>query len=125
MAIKLFLLEKNNLINKFTEDKQYRNVHDSQSEEWKFNNIILPLIGFTKYCVGYDILENEKAINNYLKYQHRYPSDYSKQFKVNINNYDLYNKISNLEKIGLELPSNGDTYIKKYLKKNLKTQKKL
>ena len=37
-------------------------MYDSQSEEWKFNNIILPLIGFTKYCVGYDILENEKLL---------------------------------------------------------------
>ena len=43
----------------------------------------------------------------------------------NINNYDLYNKIGNLEKIGLELPSNGDAYIKKYLKQKIENSKKI
>lgn len=121
----IFIKKKDNLINKYTEDKQYRNVHDEQSEEWKFNNIILPLISFTKFCVGYDVLENEEAIDNYLKYQHRYPNKYSKQYKININNYDLYNKINNLEKIGLEIPSNTNSYIKKYLREKFEVSKKI
>ena len=121
----IFIKKKKNLINKYTEDKQYRSVHDSESEEWKFNNIILPLISFTKYCVGYDFLESEKAVEKYLKYQHRYPEEYSKQFKININNLDLYNNIDNLDKIGLEIPSNTNVYIQEYLRKKFENTKKI
>lgn len=113
------------MINKYTQDKDYHNVHDIKSEEWKFNNIIIPLISFTNYCVGFDILENDEKIDDYLNYQHRLPENYSKSLRINLNNYDLYNNISNIETIGLELPAPANDYVKNYLTKNFNKEKKI
>jgi hypothetical protein len=121
----VFIKKKNNLINKYTQDKKYHEVHDKESEKWKFDNIIIPLISFTKFCVGYDIIENDEEINEYLNYQNRFPEKYSKNFRINLDNYDLYNNIKDLNRIGLVLPNQASKYVENYITKNFDKKKKI
>lgn len=120
----VFIKRKNDLINKYTQDKKYHEVHNHESNKWKFNNIIIPLISFSRFCVGYDIIDDEK-IGKYLNYQNRFPDKYSKQFRINLDNMDLYNSIENLNLIGLELPDQANIYVKNYLQENFKISKKI
>jgi len=121
----IFIKKKDSLINRYTQDKKYHEAHDEKSEKWKFDNIIIPLISFTKFCVGYDIIENDNEINEYLNYQNRFPEKYSKRFRVSLDNMDLYNNMENLNLIGLEIPNQASTYVENYITANLNNKKEI
>ena len=120
----VFIKRKTDLVNYYTEDKDYRSVHNIESEEWKLNNILIPLTSFTKLCSGYDFVYENNELKYYLNFKNRYPEKYDLILKETVNVLDLYNKIDKLETIGLELPKQAEKYINNYLD-NLKTEKKI
>lgn len=122
---KIIFLKKNfeSKINQVTQHKIYNQIHNKNSIEWRFSNIIIPLISCSESCSGYDIIEEDKELENYLKYRNIYPKTFSKFIRQHVDTYEIYNHYENLKNIGLTPPSNGIYYINKLFEKISKNKK--
>ena len=97
---------------------EYENIVDEDSQKWRFNNILLPLLYCAEnYCIGYEYLTYKEDIKKYDKNTIFFPENYNTKINVVPNLLDLH-KISSLEKVGLTAPLQSKNYIREYFKQN-------
>lgn len=92
-------------------DSEYLNIVDQASQNWRFNNILIPLARMHAACSGYGILSEgfhlEKLVNNDLIY----PQKYSRRLSPVMNYQEIMRSISLSSFRGFQAPVQAKRYI--------------
>jgi len=102
----------------------YDDVVDDDDKQWRFKNIILPLVGLYPACSGFSVFPNKMAIKGSLKGKWVYPEGYDAKNYLPRMTYDKVMKL--LESgafTGFRADKQGLRYIKLWLKENDCTRK--
>ena len=101
--------------NEITKNKEYFSVINEDIYQWRFLNILIPLTYCSKFCIGYDIAENDNQIKRYLSYKNIHPINFSFKNRIRLDTNIIYMKYSSLKKIGLSAPKSSLIYLEKIL----------
>ena len=95
----------------FIKDERYLKHVDEDSQNWRFNNILIPLARMHAACSGYGILSDgfhlEELVNNDLIY----PQKYSRRLSPVMNYQEIMRSISLSSFRGLQTSLQGQKYI--------------
>ena len=99
-------------------DKIYEETVPEDSQNWRVNNIILPLIPLYPACVGFSLLPHQTHMSNLISNRLVFPADYSDTFKPSVDQSDLF-KLLNLKIFsGFVAPKQALNYIHQWQKLN-------
>jgi hypothetical protein len=108
------------LFNK-TEDiyDEYSQVFDSESKQWRFNNIVLAATSLSKSCKGFCALSIRKKSIEFVKNKNTYPKYYDGKNLRYIDIAKFYRKLNKPNMVrGLSASVEGVRYIKKWMHVN-------
>ena len=97
-------------------DRKSQHVVDGESLNWRFENIILPLMNIYPACIGHSILPKRSDISEAIKGKLLYPELYSESFPMADYYWDVFtskNKFS-----GFSASVQGKRYIESWKKNN-------
>lgn len=116
---KIYFIKKNfkSKEYKYLHDKIYSSKISKDSQSWRFNNIILPLLECVgDNCLEYRVLKSDKDLFHSLKGLDTYPENYNKYNKPLPDITFIYKQIKTLKNIGLSAPAQGKFYVNQFLK---------
>lgn len=113
----IFVQEDHNQFKSLKQYSDFHNIHDKDSMNWRFYNIILPLLSTSNKCGGHYLINSKNEISFYTKKKNIFPQYYQNVFKINYDINDFY-KIDNLNDITLTCPIQALRYIDKWININ-------
>ena len=99
-------------------DNIYEVAVDSDSSEWRLNNIVLPLISLYPSCIGHAVVTTFSDIKVDLKNNTIYPEFYSKNYRPCFSYNDFYSLASTYSLSGLRASAQGLKYVRSWRKEN-------
>lgn len=107
----LYLIKKDNKV--IQAHEEYIKVVSEDLIDWKFKNIVTPLISMCNQCDGYAIINSPKKllINNSVTY----PPKYSNFIQTRFEYKNFFSLVNGDNFIGLSSPKNARNYVEKFL----------
>ena len=98
--------------------EEYLSVVSDDSQQWRFNNIVVQLAHLYPACIGYSSLPSDSEMLNFIPEKLVYPAGYSATYKP-VMDYGDFFKLLNLRFFsGFEAPKQGLNYVCKWQKLN-------
>jgi hypothetical protein len=99
------------------QDKCYEKSVNSDSAEWRFNNIILPLVNLYPACDGYSVMTYGSNVFATLKEKLVYPDHYDGEFYKPVMDYtDVFGLLNNYCFTGFKASKQGVYYVELWMK---------
>lgn len=95
-------------------DENYATVVDKNSQAWRFNQIVVPLVDLHSACVGYGVLPKDASIEPYLANGLVYPQGYSATFRPYMDYGDVMPALRSTPFQGLRATPQGLRYIERW-----------
>ena len=90
---------------------EYLGVVSDDSQQWRFNNIIIQLTHLYPACIGYSSVPSDSDMLNFIPKKSVYPVGYSATYKPAMDYTDIF-KLLNLKLFsGFQAPKQGINYI--------------
>ena len=95
----------------FIKDEEYLKHVDEDSQNWRFNNILLPLACMHAAYTGFGILPQGTSVNKYIKEGLIYPEGFGENYSPRFNYKDLRDYVELSSFRGLQTSLQGQKYI--------------
>jgi hypothetical protein len=102
-------------------NEKYNLIIDEKNSQWRFENIIIPLIGLYPACVGYSVLPDRDDLSETINGKLLYPEFYDKNLIGN----DYYREVflSKEKFVGFSASPQGKRYVESWRESNKITEK--
>jgi hypothetical protein len=97
-------------------NEKYRSAVDEENMKWRFENIILPLMGIYPACIGHSILPKGSDTSEAIKGKLLYPEFYSERFPAADYHREVYTSTTKF--LGFSASIQGKRYIESWKKFN-------
>ncbi|SVB70846.1 uncharacterized protein METZ01_LOCUS223700 [marine metagenome] len=95
----------------FIKDEEYLKHVDEDSQNWRFNNILLPIACMHAAYTGFGILPQGTSVNKYIKEDLIYPEGFGENYSPRFNYKDLKDSMELSSFRGLQTSLQGQKYI--------------
>ena len=92
-------------------DEEYLKHVDEGSQDWRINNVLLPLARMHTAYAGYGILPQGTSVNKYIKRDLIYPEGFCENYSPRFNYKDLKDSIGLSTYRGFQISLQGQKYI--------------
>tara|TARA_B110000014_G_C20104722_1_gene580666 strand:- start:157 stop:1320 length:1164 start_codon:yes stop_codon:yes gene_type:complete len=99
-------------------DEEYLSVVSKDSQEWRFNNIVVQLTQLYPACSGYVLLPRNSQIDNYIKNRIVYPPGYSNTYKPHMDYTEVFPLVNKKIFSGFSAPKTGLNYVQQWMSYN-------
>ena len=99
-------------------DAQYVEIINEDSQKWRFDNLVLPLISLCPACAGYTVLPKGVAVRQFSATDLVYPEYYDGRYTPAMDYREIYRSAANEVFVGLRALPQGLKYLQSWKKAN-------
>ena len=96
----------------------YEQIVDQDNLNWRFDNIVVPLIPLCSACIGYAVVKSLPDIEETIKYKPTYPEFYGKRYHPSFDYREFFLMAKQYHFNGLRASMQGIKYIKGWRDEN-------
>jgi hypothetical protein len=100
------------------DDSEYYSIVDKESLRWRFENIVIPLIGLYPKCSGYSVFPDGKNAYRFIKGRATFPNYYSSFYTPYMDYKEVRGLLKKYPFHGFEASKQGIRYIRSWIKEN-------